>query len=138
MPDEAIFDESRPFVAPSPTITASDLLRIVEEIQERKRLLDIQLMAVLPNLVASYVLSSCESAARREGRSLSFRLSPPTLVEQLPHEARKVLNKDNDLLNSCHRIRPRLGSVVQGILMHLDFICQVTDIDNVLKIEISW
>ena len=138
MSDKAIFDENHPFVAPSPTTTASDLLRIVEEIQERKRLLDSQLLAAMPNLVASYVLRSCESVAKNEGHSLSIRLGNPTMVDQLPSEVKEVFNKDNDLLNSCHRIRSRLGLMVQGILIHLDFKCQATDVDNILKIEVSW
>ena len=138
MPDEAIFDENHPFIAPSPTTTASDLIRMVEEIQEKKRLLDSQLMAALPNLVASYVIRTCESAARNEGRSANFRLNNSVMIDQLPLQVKDVLDRDSDLRPSCSRIRPRLGVMVQGILMHLGFLCLVTDIDDILKIEISW
>jgi len=138
MLDEEKLDENHPFIPSSPTTTASDLRRIVEEIQERKRLLDKQLLAVLPNLVASDVLKSCEDYARGELCSGTFQMSNPVLVGKLPSPMKASYDENGDLLSSCARIRERLGEMVQGILTHLDFKCQATVVDNVLKIEISW
>ena len=138
MPDEEPFDETHPFAAPSPTTTASDLLWIVEEIQERKRLLDVQLLAMLPNRVASDVIKTCEGYASGEQRSGIFQMNNSVLVDKLPCKVLMVLDKDGDLLNSCGRIRQQLGERVQGILTHLGFKCQVSAIDGFLKIEMSW
>ena len=138
MPDEELFDEDHPFVPPPPTTMASDLRRIVEEIQERKRLLDSQLLAMLPNLVASYVIKTCEGYASCELSSGTLQLSNSVLADKLPGKVLMVLDKDGDLLSSCGRISKRLGEMVQGILTHLGFKCQVTCVDSFLKIEISW
>jgi hypothetical protein len=142
MTEKVPFDEDSPFFSPSPTTTASDLLRIVEEVQENKRLFDSRLLAVLPNLVASYVIRSCEAIAGVEGRSGSFELSSSNLASMLPLRALVALDKgsrDNcELLSSCCRICIDLGKMVEGILTHLDFKCHVTVHNGIMTIEIAW
>ena len=145
MTEKVPFDDDSPFFSPSPTTTASDLLRIVEEVQENKRLFDSRLLAVLPNLVASYVIRSCEAIAGVEGRSGSFELSSSNLASMLPFRALypvEVLDKgsrDNgELLSSCYRICTDLGTRVEGILTHLDFKCHVTVHIGIMTIKIAW
>ena len=148
MTEKVPFDEDSPFFSPSPTTTASDLLRIVEEVQENKRLFttswecDSRLLAVLPNLVASYVIRSCEAIAGVEGRSGSFELPSSNLASMLPLRALEALDKgsrDNcELLSSCCRICIDLGTMVEGILTHLDFKCHVTVHIGIMTIKIAW
>jgi hypothetical protein len=137
MPENVPFDESSPFFVPSPTTTASNLRRIVEEIQERKRILDSQLLSVLPNLVSSYVLKTCESQASMEGMSTVIRLSPSDLVKMLPSKVTNSLVKNCDTHGSCSRILKPLGESVAGILLHLGFKVLVTS-THIMDIEISW
>ena len=124
---------------------------LVEEVQENKRLFttswecDSRLLAVLPNLVASYVIRSCEAIAGVEGRSGSFELSSSNLASMLPFRALypvEVLDKgsrDNgELLSSCYRICTDLGTRVEGILTHLDFKCHVTVHIGIMTIKIAW
>ena len=115
---------------------------LVEEVQENKRLFDSRLLAVLPNLVASYVIRSCEAIAGVEGRSGSFELSSSNLASMLPLRALEALDKgsrDNcELLSSCCRICIDLGTMVEGILTHLGFKCHVTVHNGIMTIEIVW
>ena len=115
---------------------------LVEEVQENKRLFDSRLLAVLPNLVASYVIRSCEAIAGVEGRSGSFELPSSNLASMLPLRALEALDKgsrDNcELLSSCCRICIDLGTMVEGILTHLGFKCHVTVHNGIMTIEIVW
>ena len=139
MPENVPFDESSPFFVPSPTTTASDLRRTVEEFQERKRLLDSQMLSVLPNLVASHVLKTCESHASVEATSAVFKFSPSDLVKLLPSKVTNSLVKNYDTQESCSRILKTLGESVTGILLHLGFkvVMTPTPISS-MDIEISW
>ena len=137
MPENVPFDESSPFFVPSPTTTASDLRRTVEEFQERKRLLDSQMLSVLPNLVASHVLKTCESHASMEATSAVFKFSPSDLVKMLPSKVTVSLVKNCDTHGSCSRILKPLGESVAGILLHLGFKVVVTP-TPIMEIEISW
>jgi hypothetical protein len=116
--NEEIFGS--PFVAP--TTTASDLLRITEEIQDRNRSLDNRLLVILPNLVSSYVLRSCEACARIGVRSLNIKLGCPAMVDYFPLEGKEVFDR-NELTYSCRRILHRLGPMAQSILTSLGFKC---------------
>ena len=139
MPENAPFDENSPFFAPSPTTTASDVLRIVEEVQERKRLLDNQLMTMMPNLVASHAIMWCASQAAIEGRSVTFKMSTAELYGKIPSKIRAgILNgRESETVNACSRILMPLAAQVQGILTHLGFTCTVTSGIS-LEISISW
>jgi hypothetical protein len=138
MLDDVKFDESHPFVAPYPTTTTSDLLRIVEEIQERKRLLDMQMLAVMPNLISNGIVRACESIARSARRSGLFYYTNRQLVDLLPPPVKRAFDKDGYLLGSCFRTQKSIGAGVQGILLHLDFQCLVVSEECSLRIEISW
>ena len=139
MPENAPFDENSPFLVPSPTTTVSDVLRIVEEVQERKRLLHSQLMTMLPNLVASHVIEMCKSKAAMEGRSANFRMDTAELHDMIPYKIRAgILNgRESETMNACSRLLMPLAAQVQGILTHLGFTCTVTSVMS-LEISISW
>ena len=139
MPENVPFDESSPFFVPSPTTTASDLLRIVEEIQEKKRRLDSQLLAVLPNIIASHAIKGCEARASVEGRSLNIEMDSASVSQKLPPSMMASFSKDDGVLDSCYRILRPLGAEVLGIIAHLGFKCAWTmTANNKLSIEISW
>ena len=139
MSENAPFDENNPFFAPSPTTTASDVLRIVEAVQERKRLLHSQLMTMLPNLVASHVITVCASLAAVETRSATFKMDTAELYGKIPSKIRAgILNgRESETVNACSRILMPLAAQVQGILTHLGFTCTVTSGIS-LEISISW
>ena len=139
MPENAPFDKNNPFFVPSPTTTASDVLRIVKEVQERKRLLDSQLMTMLPNLVASHVIMVCASQAAIEGRSVTFKMDTAELYGKIPSRVRTGIldGRESEVMDSCHRIFKPLGENVQGVLTHLGFSCTVTPV-HPLEISISW
>jgi hypothetical protein len=127
------------FISFPPTKTASDVLKIVEEVQERKRLLDSQLLAMLPNLVASYAIAVCEARAAVEGRSVNLKMNPSELYDKLPSQVQLGLleGRESEGLDACRRILKPLGEQVQGILTHLGFTCAVASVLS-LEIEISW
>ena len=138
MTDSVPIEEKYPFFVPSLTTTAVDLLRIVEEVKEKKRKFDSQLLAMLPNLITSAVVKSGELAAKNEGRSLCVQLDSTEIVALLPSKARAALDKDCNLIESCLRIRKHLGELVQASLMQLGFSCSVTEVDSCLRIKVGW
>ena len=139
MTDRVPIDETSPFfVPPLPITTAADLLRTVEEVKERKKKFDSQLLAMLPNLITSAVVKSGELAAKNEGRSLCFQLDSTEIVALLPSHVRAALDKDCNLIESCRRIRKHLGKLVKDFLMQLGFNCSVIELDSLLRINISW
>ena len=82
----SLLAEDAPMSSPPTGPTASDLLRVVEEIQERKRQLDLTLLGTMPNVIAGHALRICQSHAECEGRSARLVMVPADIAAKMVNE----------------------------------------------------
>jgi hypothetical protein len=137
--------ENTPFFTPSPTTTAADLHKTVEDLRTRREALDRKLMAMLPNLAASHMIALGQNQADLENCSAHCVLGLSDFALMLPDPAMAELyssppSGDKDVKAACSRIMPEVGKVVVGILSHLDFKCKAVyeEINHQLTIDMSW
>ena len=140
----SLLAEDAPMSSPPTGPTASDLLRVVEEIQERKRQLDLTLLGTMPNVIAGHALRICQSHAECEGRSARLVMVPADIAARIPPRLLSSLygkeGKDVGLVSSVERILKPLMDAVVDILGRLGYTCTVSGgkPDEWQVITISW
>ena len=137
--------ENTPFVIPSPTTTAHDLRKKVEDLRTRRQAIDRKLMAMLPNLAANHMVALGQKQADLEKCSAHCVLGESDFFLMLPEPALALLYSnplagDQDVKDAFSRLMPEVGEMAEGILAHLDFICKTVfnKILCQLTIDISW
>jgi hypothetical protein len=124
---------------PVPTTRASDMMKLVDDWMERNKAIDRRLMAFLPNLIVGSLISTCRGSAERGSSQVSDELGADSIVALIPIEVRKGIATEQILIESCIRMLPGLGRMVESLLVSLGYGCsqRITQ-RGLLRIEITF
>jgi hypothetical protein len=139
--DLGIAGESRSetYDFPVPTTRASDMRKLVDDWMERNKVIDRRLMSFLPNLIVGSLISMCRESAERGSSQVSDELCTDRMMTLIPIEVRKGIADEQILFESCTRMLPGLGRLVESLLVSLGYGCsqRITQ-SGLLRIEIAF